>query len=54
MARRLASLTVATLVITLGSIVLLGEIVLMLISDRKQGLTDHILGTAAINRAAAG
>ena len=30
------------------------SIVLMLISDRKQGLTDHILGTAAINRAAAG
>jgi len=29
------------------------SIVLMLISARGQGLTDHILGTAAINRAAA-
>ncbi len=28
------------------------SIVLMLVSDRKQGLTDHVLGTAAINRAA--
>lgn len=29
------------------------SIALMLISARKQGLTDHVLGTAAINRAAA-
>lgn len=28
------------------------SIVLMLFSARKQGLTDHILGTAAINKAA--
>lgn len=28
------------------------SIVLMLISSRGQGLTDHIIGTAAINRAA--
>ncbi|KAA9008736.1 RDD family protein [Histidinibacterium aquaticum] len=28
------------------------SIVLMLISDRKQGLTDHILGTALLNRPA--
>ncbi|MDJ1008735.1 MAG: RDD family protein [Paracoccaceae bacterium] len=28
------------------------SIVLMLMSSRKQGLTDHVLGTAAINRAA--
>ncbi len=28
------------------------SIALMLISDRGQGLTDHILGTTAINRAA--
>lgn len=28
------------------------SIVLMLISDRRQGLTDHVLGTAALNRAA--
>ncbi|MEO1789664.1 MAG: RDD family protein [Pseudomonadota bacterium] len=27
------------------------SIVLMLISSRRQGLTDHVLGTAAINRA---
>ena len=26
------------------------SIALMLISERKQGLTDHILGTVAINR----
>ena len=26
------------------------SIALMFISDRKQGLTDHVLGTAAINR----
>jgi len=29
------------------------SIVLMLMSARRQGLTDHVLGTAAINRAAA-
>ena len=29
------------------------SVVLMLTTARKQGLTDHILGTAAINRAAA-
>jgi uncharacterized RDD family membrane protein YckC len=29
------------------------SIVLMLMTPRRQGLTDHILGTAAINRAAA-
>jgi uncharacterized RDD family membrane protein YckC len=28
------------------------SIVLMLISDRRQGLTDHVLGTAALNRRA--
>ena len=28
------------------------SIVMMLMSARKQGLTDHLLGTAAINRAA--
>ena len=28
------------------------SIVLMLISDRKQGLTDHLLGTVALNRSA--
>ncbi len=28
------------------------SIVLMLVSPRRQGLTDHILGTAAVNRAA--
>jgi len=28
------------------------SIALMLMSARKQGLTDHVLGTAAINRAA--
>ena len=28
------------------------SIILMLMSGRKQGLTDHILGTAAINRTA--
>jgi uncharacterized RDD family membrane protein YckC len=28
------------------------SIVLMLVSDRKQGLTDHVLGTAALNRRA--
>lgn len=28
------------------------SIVLMLMSGRKQGLTDHVLGTAAINRTA--
>jgi uncharacterized RDD family membrane protein YckC len=28
------------------------SIVLMLVSDRKQGLTDHLLGTAALNRRA--
>ena len=28
------------------------SIVLMLISDRGQGLTDHVLGTAALNRRA--
>jgi uncharacterized RDD family membrane protein YckC len=28
------------------------SIVLMLISDRRQGLTDHVLGTAALNRSA--
>ncbi|MEL6517333.1 MAG: RDD family protein [Pseudomonadota bacterium] len=27
------------------------SIILMLISSRRQGLTDHVLGTAAINRA---
>ncbi len=27
------------------------SIVLMLISSRRQGLTDHVLGTAALNRA---
>jgi hypothetical protein len=25
---------------------------LMLMTERKQGLTDHVLGTAAVNRAA--
>lgn len=33
-------------------LVQIGSIVLMLTSSRAQGLTDHILGTAAINRAA--
>jgi uncharacterized RDD family membrane protein YckC len=28
------------------------SIALMLVSDRKQGLTDHVLGTAALNRRA--
>jgi uncharacterized RDD family membrane protein YckC len=28
------------------------SIVLMLVSDRRQGLTDHVLGTAALNRRA--
>lgn len=28
------------------------SVALMLISSRRQGLTDHVLGTAAINRAA--
>jgi uncharacterized RDD family membrane protein YckC len=28
------------------------SIALMLMTDRKQGLTDHVLGTAAVNRAA--
>ena len=28
------------------------SIVLMLISDRRQGLTDHVLGTVALNRTA--
>lgn len=28
------------------------SIALMLMSDRKQGLTDHLLGTAALNRVA--
>ena len=28
------------------------SIVLMLISDRRQGLTDHVLGSAALNRRA--
>lgn len=28
------------------------SIALMLMSERKQGLTDHVLGTAALNRAA--
>jgi len=28
------------------------SIVLMLISDRRQGLTDHVLGTAVLNRRA--
>ncbi len=27
------------------------SIVLMLITDRKQGLTDHVMGTAVLNRA---
>lgn len=26
------------------------SVILMLVSDRKQGLTDHVLGTAALNR----
>ena len=26
------------------------SIILMLVTDRKQGLTDHVLGTAALNR----
>ena len=29
------------------------SIALMMVSGRRQGLTDHVLGTAAINRAAA-
>jgi len=32
----------------------LASVVMMLVSDRKQGLTDQILGTAAINRPARG
>ena len=28
------------------------SIIMMLVSERKQGLTDHLLGTAAINRPA--
>ena len=28
------------------------SIVLMLVTDRRQGLTDHVLGTAALNRRA--
>lgn len=38
-----------SLTITTGALQLV-SIFLMLISDRKQGLTDHIMGSAAINR----
>ena len=43
-----AGYTVSVLVAPLQLV----SVILMLISPRKQGLTDHILGTAAINRPA--
>ena len=38
-----------TITVATGALQLV-SIFLMIISDRKQGLTDHLMGTAAINR----